>query len=90
MRESKIEMRLTQLAAKHKFICWKWQSSRRGVPDRIVIAKGRTIFVELKATTGVVTPQQEHVHTLMRAQGAEVVVIDSLEGVDDLVESLAA
>lgn len=90
MREFQIEQRLNTLAAKHKIISWKWQSSRRGVPDRIVLAKGRVIFVELKAPNEKPTAQQLHVHALMRAQGADVRIIDSPLAVDELIAELTA
>jgi hypothetical protein len=90
MRESLIETRLTTLAAKHKLICWKWSSSRRGVPDRVMIARGKVVFVELKATNQKITLQQAHVHRLMQDQAAEVVVVDSLEAVDALIARLTA
>lgn len=88
-REFQIEQHLVNQAAKKNFIAWKWQSSRRGVPDRIVIGNGKVVFVELKAPGEKPTKQQEHVHGLLRAQGQEVWVIDSLEGVDELIERLA-
>jgi hypothetical protein len=72
---------------------------RRGAPDRLVmlpftvtyyrpdgmLMSSPTIWVELKAT-GV--PPEEHQlreHKRMRAMGQRVVVIDSIEGVEELL-----
>lgn len=87
-RELQIEQHLVRQAEKNNFIAWKWQSSRRGVPDRIVIGNGKVVFVELKAPNEKPTKQQEHVHGLLRAQGMEVQVIDSMEGVDLLMATM--
>ncbi len=69
----------------------------RGAPDRLVMMprcrRGEnsmwpeaTIFVELKAPGEGLEPHQEDEHDLLRAAGASVTVIDSFEGVDELVE----
>lgn len=64
----------------------KW-IGRRGAPDRRVMLPGACSWVELKAT-GV--PPEEHQireHNRMRACGEDVRVIDSKEGVDELIEA---
>lgn len=76
----------------------KW-IGRRGAPDRLVMlpdgrvfegeylgpAKG-TIWVELKAPGKVPEPHQEREHKRMRAMGQRVEVIDSMDGVDELLK----
>ncbi len=78
----------------------KW-IGRRGAPDRLVMLparrltntidcawcnpKGRPIWVELKAPGEKAKPHQVREHERMRAMGQEVVVIDSIEGVEELL-----
>lgn len=46
----------------------------------------QTIWVELKATGEEPEPHQEREHKRMRAMGQRVVVIDSIEGVEELLK----
>ena len=46
----------------------------------------QTIWVELKATGEVPEPHQEREHKRMRAMGQRVEVIDSIEGVEELLK----
>jgi hypothetical protein len=76
----------------------KW-IGRNGAPDRLVMVPampGRgwfnldsrehhTIWVELKATGVPPEPHQLREHDRMRAMGQRVVVIDSIEGVEELL-----
>jgi hypothetical protein len=67
-----------------------WQG-HRGAPDRMVSwpahsGGGFPVFVELKAPGEGLEPHQEDEHDLLRAAGVSVTVIDSFEGVDELVE----
>lgn len=55
---------------------------RRSVPDRLITFGGRVLFVELKATGKKPTEAQVRDHERRRAAGAEVVWLDSVEGVD--------
>jgi hypothetical protein len=58
-----------------------------GVPDRIVLfPEGRTVFVELKAPGKKPTPLQEAQQKKIRNLGFPVLVIDSKQGVDNLVQ----
>lgn len=60
-----------------------------GVPDRVVMAPGaHTLFVELKRPGGRPRPLQVVTIEAMRESGADVRVIDTREGVDDLVREL--
>ena len=50
--EGTIENYLIKKATENNCLCYKFVSpGKRGVPDRIVIGKGKTIFVELKSET---------------------------------------
>ena len=60
---------------------------RRGAPDRCVMLDGKTIFAELKAPGVAAQPHQLREHARMRKMGQRVEVIDSLEGVDAMLET---
>ncbi len=51
----------------------------RGMPDRVAIKAGRTIWLEFKAPRGRVSPEQEERFAEMRAAGAEVYIVRALE-----------
>lgn len=97
MRESQIERYLCeqvkQMGGEVRKAIWM---GRRGCPDRLVMlpvhavrfgrwASCRTIFVELKRKNVEPESWQLREHKRMRAMGQTVVVIDSIEGVDDLL-----
>ncbi len=77
----------------------KWVG-RRGAPDRLVMLPEKlctcgcgitqippaTVWVELKAPGKVPEPHQAREHKRMRAMGQRVEVIDSMEGVDELLK----
>jgi hypothetical protein len=88
LKERVVENRLTELANKHKFIAWKWSSTRRGVPDRIVIHNGKVYPVELKSPKGKLTPQQVHVHNLILAQNVQVYTLTSVADVNEFVNRM--
>lgn len=88
--EGRIENHLRDRCKKRGWLCWKWVSpGTSGVPDRIVIAPGRVVFVELKSPVGRLSSLQKVRIAELRALGAEVHVINSQAGVDTLVEELA-
>lgn len=60
---------------------------RRGAPDRLVMLPGRTIWVELKAPGKAAAPHQVREHQRMRGMGQSVEVIDSLAGVEALLDA---
>lgn len=93
MRESTIEKhlvkRVKELGGEVRKVQW---IGRRGAPDRLVMMPTGFLFhggawwVELKATGEVPEPHQEREHQRMRAMGQRVVVIDSIEAVEDLLK----
>lgn len=101
MRESTIEKhlvkRVEELGGEVRKVKW---IGRRGAPDRLVMLPAmsyhseapvvyhfaRTIWVELKAPGEVPEPHQEREHKRMRAMGQRVEVIDSIEGVEELLK----
>lgn len=98
MRESFIEQYLVDkvkaIGGEVRKVQW---IGRRGAPDRLVMLPYRpdflpgsvidaaTIWVELKAPGEKVKPHQAREHERMRAMGQRVVVIDSIEGVEELL-----
>lgn len=87
MRESEIEKylvkRVQALGGEVRKAAW---IGRRGAPDRCVMLEGKTIFVELKAPGEKAKPHQAREHERMRKMGQTVVVVDSLEGVDEVLQ----
>ena len=96
MRESAIEKhlvkRVEELGGEVRKVKW---IGRRGAPDRLVMLPAeyqwnvplpQTIWVELKAPGEVPEPHQAREHKRMRAMGQHVVVIDSIEGVEELLK----
>lgn len=87
--ERQIEEYLRTQSRIHGFLALKFTSpSGAGVPDRLVLAGARQPFVELKRPGGRPTKLQRARHAQMRAHGAEVHVIDTFEGVDQLIREL--
>ena len=94
MRESVIEKhlvkRVKELGGEVRKVKW---IGRSGAPDRLVMLPnsvlpmtfGVAIWVELKATGIAAKPHQLREHERMRKMGQRVVVIDSIEGVEELL-----
>lgn len=85
MRESTIECALCKRIELLGGMCEKFVSpNRRAVPDRLVsLPAARIVFVELKAPGKSPTPAQLRDHARRRALGFEVLIIDSLEAIDN-------
>lgn len=92
MRESTIEKYLVAqvkaIGGEVRKVQWL---GRNGAPDRVVMLPRasiwlhRTVWVELKAPGKAPEPHQLREHKRMRNVGQTVVVIDSIEGVDELL-----
>lgn len=84
MLERRVEQRLVERAKEAGGLAIKWVApGLSGVPDRIVILPGgRVIFVELKAPGERPTALQSRIHQMLTRLGADVRVVDSLEGAD--------
>ena len=89
MRESRIEKLLINEVKKLNGLCFKCSSvGFNGLPDRMVLYQGKLYFVELKAPGEKPRKIQLHVHNLIRQQGFEVRIIDSLEDVEAFVKEI--
>lgn len=92
MLEKEIERKLIEGIRKLGGRTYKWVSpGNNGVPDRIVIMPGgRILFVELKASTGVVSKLQKMQIRMLSQMGCDVRVLYGMEGVQDLLDRLTA
>ena len=73
MRESRVENYLVEQVKRMGGICLKWVSTQRGVPDRVVMIRGKVFFVETKQPfSGQLSAAQAHMHAKMRKAGALV------------------
>lgn len=87
--EHYVEGYLTTQAKQHGFLCMKFlSSSTNGVPDRILIGHGHTIFVETKSLTGKLRRLQEETIKSMRNHGADVRVMNTRELVDEFFKNI--
>lgn len=89
MRESKIEKYLRTEIEKVHGKAFKFTSpGNNGVPDRICLLNGEVRFVELKAPGKELRPIQKIRKRQFERLGFDVKVVDSMEGVDDLIKEL--
>ncbi|MCE1244909.1 hypothetical protein [Oryzomicrobium sp.] len=86
MRESAIEKYLVErvkaLGGEVRKVRW---IGRNGAPDRLAMLPGKTLWVELKAPGEKCRPHQIREHERMRRMGQRVEVVDSFEGVDEVL-----
>lgn len=94
MRESDVEKhlvkRVRELGGEVRKVQWV---GRNGAPDRLVMLPPEAyvddahccIWVELKAPGQKAKPHQLREHARMQAMGQRVVVIDSIDGVEELL-----
>lgn len=88
-REKPIERYLREQCRINGFLCLKFVSpARGGVPDRIIITPGATVFVEVKRPGEDVNPRQRATHARMRRRGAIIHVVDDHDAIDRLLEEL--
>lgn len=88
--EGYVEKYLKRVTEAAGGLCYKFTSGETGVPDRIVIIKGHTVFVETKSEVGTPRPNQIRQHKRMRGRGADVRVASTRQEVDDLLRELTA
>lgn len=80
MRESYIEKKVCDYAVTLGWVHYKFSSpGNKGVPDRILLRKGRIIFIEFKATGKEPTKLQFYIHKIIRRLGFKVYVVDDIE-----------
>lgn len=89
--EGEIETYMAKQSKKNGILCYKFVSpGNRGVPDRILIGNGHTVFVELKAPGETPRELQKYVIRQMKKAGADVEVADTKESVDKILNRILA
>ena len=90
IRESAIEAYLVRRVKQAGGRAYKFVSpGQRNVPDRIVMMPGAySVFVELKAPGKKPTLAQAREHGRLIRMGMRVLVIDSMEGVDQFMDKV--
>ena len=88
--EKVIERKLVEAVKEKGGICIKLLSDYfTGLPDRLCLFPGqKAIFVELKSTGEKPRKIQVFVHNKLRALGFDVEVVDTIQGVYDLMEKI--
>lgn len=87
--EAYVEDYLTRQCKHFDFLCFKFVSpGTSGVPDRIVIGNGHTVFVELKRPGEKPRKLQQVIIKNMKEHGAHVCAIDKREDIDKLLSVL--
>ncbi|MEO3931352.1 VRR-NUC domain-containing protein [Micrococcaceae bacterium Sec7.4] len=89
--EGKVEDHLFDQCGKLDFVCLKFTSpANSGVPDRVIIGNGLTVFLELKAPGKTLRALQHEVVTEMVSHGAIVRVANTKALVDELLAEMVA
>lgn len=84
--EKDVEKYFREQVKKHGGLALKFTSpGTRGVPDRIVLYKGETIFVELKRPGGKLRADQIKTLGVFSRQLIPIYIIDTKEKVDHFV-----
>ncbi len=90
-RERDVERKLKQEVERMGGVCWKFTSSVSGVPDRLCLfPRGVIVFVELKRHGAKPRPLQIRQIEKIRKLGFRVEVIDSEQGIQELIGSIGA
>ena len=85
--EGTVEDYLKKYSEQSGFMCLKFKSpATSGVPDRILIGRGFTFFVETKAPKETLRELQEEIHLEMKQHGALVFTCDTKEKCKQLID----
>lgn len=83
--ERDIEREFCRRVTQRGGLAFKFTSSVAGVPDRIVVLGGDVFFVELKRPTGKLRKLQRAMIRKLRAAGAEVHVVKTMNQIKDII-----
>mgnify|MGYP003294395693 CR=1 FL=1 len=87
--EGRVESHLKTQCDKKGILCYKFQSpSNSGVPDRVLVANGKVVFLELKRPGETPRKLQQHVIKRLKKAGATVYVADNNDDVDAILKEL--
>ncbi|MEW6956254.1 VRR-NUC domain-containing protein [Trueperella pyogenes] len=91
MNEKTIEAQLKKAVEASGGLCWKLVCpGTSGVPDRICLMRNWAVFVELKAPGQKPRPIQQHRMNQLRDQGFQTFVVDSVDGIREVLDALSA
>ena len=91
MNEKTIEAQLKKAVEASGGLCWKLVCpGTSGVPDRICLMDSRAVFVELKAAGKQPRPIQQRRMNQLREQGFTALVVDSVDGIQEVLDALSA
>ena len=86
--ENAIEQYLVDLCEKHNIFCRKFVSpGNTGVPDRLIIYDGDTIYIETKAPTGSLQDKQRICINDMKRHKAIVYVPYTKQEIDTIIQN---
>ncbi len=78
--EKQLEEKASDIAKEFGFLSYKIAArSRRGLPDRIFVGWGKTIFVEFKSPGEKLSPIQRYVISQLQDQDATVYIVDNIK-----------
>ena len=91
MNERTIEHQLKKAVEASGGLCWKLVCpGTSGVPDRICLMNSQAVFVELKAAGKQPRPIQQRRMNQLREQGFTALVVDSVDGIQEVLDALSA
>lgn len=70
--------------------CFKFTSGVRGVPDRVIVLNGHTVFVEAKAPKKKPTKLQRYMIKRLNTLGSNARAMNTREAVDAFIAELMA
>ena len=91
MNERTIEHQLKKAIEASGGLCWKLVCpGTSGVPDRLCLMGGQVVFVEMKAPGKKPRPIQRRRMNQLRQQGFTALVVDSMDGIQEVLDALHA
>lgn len=85
MLEKQVEKYLNRRVKESGGLSFKWISTVSGVPDRIVFLNNQVHLVELKTSTGTLSPRQLYVFDEIGEQGFPVHVLRDYDDIEDFI-----
>jgi hypothetical protein len=85
--EGKVVQQINKYLKKHRWFQLNLiETSKPGIPDRLIYKDNRYIWLEIKKPGGRLQPNQEYVIDKMKSLNMEVYVVSSLEEVKTICE----
>jgi hypothetical protein len=86
MTEAQLERKVVEFCREYKLLTYKFSSpAHRGVPDRIILYRGRALFLELKRPGKKPTKLQERELGELRAAGCAAHWSDNFQTACDII-----